>query len=173
MPVTGTPVSRQGAELAIALAQTPSAPRTLGFLLRPHGGLGIEEAAAPPSTFWRNSEETLKGFYWVRISDPMAGGLSLFASGNSSHGENGPDGNGSAKGLRCLPQKDKLIMETKMHRTCLVAVAALGFATVAFAADEHNGRPGGRPAGGAGKRKPQLGPESLRWGHHPARRHRS
>jgi hypothetical protein len=33
-------------------------------------------------------------------------------------------------------------METKMHRTCLVAVAALGFATVAFAADEHNGRPG-------------------------------
>jgi hypothetical protein len=42
--------------------------------------LGIEEAAAPPSTFWRNSEETLKGFYWVRISDPMAGGLSLFAA---------------------------------------------------------------------------------------------
>ena len=71
----------------------------------------------------------------------MAGGLSLFASGNSSHGENGPDGNGSAKGLRCLPQKDKLIMETKMHRTCLVAVAALGFATVAFAADEHKARP--------------------------------
>jgi hypothetical protein len=32
-------------------------------------------------------------------------------------------------------------METKMHRTCLVAVAALGFATVAFAADEHNSRP--------------------------------
>ena len=36
---------------------------------------------------------------------PMAGGPSLFASGNSSHGETGPDGNGSAKGLRCLPQR--------------------------------------------------------------------
>ena len=34
-----------------------------------HGGLGIEEAAVPPSTFWRNSEEHLNGFYWVRISD--------------------------------------------------------------------------------------------------------
>src|SRR4029077_40091 len=34
----------------------------LGELAVAHGGLGIEEAAVPPSTFWRNSEETSKAF---------------------------------------------------------------------------------------------------------------
>jgi hypothetical protein len=37
--------------------------------------------------------------------------------------------------------KDKLMTETKMHRPCTVAVA-LGFATVAFAADETTSRSG-------------------------------
>jgi hypothetical protein len=32
--------------------------------------------------------------------------------------------------------KDKLMTETKMHRPCVIAVAALGFATIAFAADQ-------------------------------------
>jgi hypothetical protein len=36
--------------------------------------------------------------------------------------------------------KDKLMTETKMHRPCVIAVAALGFATIAFAADEPTGR---------------------------------
>src|SRR5438552_427600 len=102
----------------------------------------------------------------------MPGGLSLFASDNSSHCENGPDGNGSAKGLRCLPQ-----METKMHRTCLVAVAALGFAAVAFAADEHKARPrADQPAAPAvPPASGSLSSDLNRSGgvNHPARRHRS
>jgi hypothetical protein len=38
--------------------------------------------------------------------------------------------------------KDKLMTEAKMHRPCLVAVAAVGFAAVAFAADEPTGPSG-------------------------------